>query len=119
MRLSGGRFAVWWAPPVVVLFVVWLGLGGTTWDPQVPISFGGDGLFYLAQSKSTLDHGWWWVNPSLGLPTEYHALVFAQNTNVDQAIVWLVGRFTREVGAAVNVTWLIMLALGSVTTTWG
>lgn len=109
----------WALPPLVVLLFVWQGLGGTARDFHLPVDFVGDTLFYLAQSKATLDHGWWWWNPSIGLPTGYHALAFAQNTNVDQAIVRLVGTFTTEVGFAVNVAWMVMLALSATTARWG
>ena len=112
------KAAVWIAPPVVAMLSAWLALGGTQWSLRVPFFFSGDALFYLAQSKSTLDHGWWWVNPSIGAPLGVHALAFAQNTNVDQAIVRIVGLFTREVGLAVNLAWLIMLGLSAVTSTW-
>jgi phosphoglycerol transferase len=116
---AAGRIAAWVLPPTVVVLVVWLTLGGPKWDSRVPIVASGDALFYLAQTKSTLDHGWWWHNPSLGLPTEYPPLIFGQTTNVDQAVVWIVGRFTRDVGQAINVAWLVILGLGAVTATWG
>src|SRR5262245_57057760 len=119
MRASVRRLAHWLMPPALVLMIVWLGLAGWRGDPRVPVVANGDALFYLDQSKSTLDHGWWWTNPSIGLPEGYVPLVFGQTTNVDQAMVWLVGWFTRDVGLAVNTVWLLMLALASVTTTWG
>jgi hypothetical protein len=106
-------------PPALVVLLVWLAFGGTRRDLRVPVGEAGDALFFLAQAKSTLDHGWWWVNPSLGVPEPYPPLVFGQTTNVDQAIVWLVGRVLHDVGPAINVTWAIMLALGAVTTAWG
>jgi phosphoglycerol transferase len=113
------RLALWAVPPCLVILFVWVGLGGSRWNARTPTAYSGDALFYLAQSKATIDHGWWWENPSIGLPSSYHALVFAQNTNVDQAVVWLVGRFTGDVALAVNVAWILMLALGAVTASWG
>ena len=94
------RAATWVAPPLLAILCAWLTIGGTHWNLRVPFVYSGDALFYLAQSKSTLDHGWWWFNPSIGAPLGVHALAFAQNTNVDQAIVRIVGVFTREVGLA-------------------
>lgn len=119
MPPSAGRLAAWGVPPALVILVVWLTFGGPAWDARVPIAAGGDAAFYLAQSKTTLDHGWWWWNPSLGLPLEYPPLIFGQTTNVDQALVWIAGRFTSEVGLAVNITWIAMLALSAVTASWG
>jgi phosphoglycerol transferase len=104
---------------VLVLLVAWLSLGGVHWRAGVPFAFDGDGLFFLAQSKSTIDHGWWWNNPSLGAPTGLHAVTFAQNGNVDQVIVGITGIFTRDAPLAVNVAWLIMLALSALSATWG
>ena len=116
---AAGRLAAWGVPPALVILVVWLTFGGPAWDARVPIAAGGDATFYLSQSKTTLDHGWWWWNPSLGLPLEYPPLIFGQTTNVDQALVWIVGRFTSDVGLAVNVTWILMLALSALTASWG
>lgn len=110
---------MWGLPPLLVIVIVWLCMGGPAWKMRVPVAFSGDALFYLAQSKSTVEHGWWWFNPSLSAPSGLHALPFAQNTNVDQAIVWIVGLFTSEIGLAVNLAWLAMLALSAVTATWG
>ena len=73
--------ATWCLPPCVVLITVWLGLGGLEWEARAPVAHASDALFYLAQTKSTLDHGWWWWNPSLGAPLGLNALPFAQNTN--------------------------------------
>jgi hypothetical protein len=116
---TAGRLAAWGVPPALVILVVWLTFGGPAWDARVPIAVGGDASFYLSQSKTTLDHGWWWWNPSQGLPLEYPPLIFGQTTNVDQVLVWIVGRFTSDVGLAVNITWIAMLALSAVSAAWG
>src|SRR4029077_7624269 len=79
----------------------------------------GDSLTYVAQIKTTIDHGWWWVNPSLGAPFVFNELLFPSNTNVDQALVWLISRFTREVGLTANLAWILMVALSGCTATYG
>ena len=33
-----------------------------------PLAFSSDTLWYLMQSKGTVDNGWWWWNPRLGAP---------------------------------------------------
>jgi len=109
----------WALPPLVVAAAAWLALGGIRWDVRVPLAYSGDALFYLVQSKSTVVHGWWWNNPSIGAPVGYHALVFAQNANVDQAIVRIVSMFLRDPIAVVNIAWLAMLSLSAVTAAWG
>jgi phosphoglycerol transferase len=37
-------------------------------DLHVPFDYGGDGLIFSMLIKSTLDHGWYLTNPSLGAP---------------------------------------------------
>jgi phosphoglycerol transferase len=54
----------------------------------------------------------------LGAPFTFDALAFPANSNVDQAIVWVVARFVRNAMAAVNVAWMIMVVLSGVTATW-
>jgi phosphoglycerol transferase len=114
-----GVVLAWALPPLVVAAAAWLALGGIRWDLRVPMAYSGDALFYLVQSKSTVVHGWWWNNPSIGAPTGYHALVFAQNTNVDQAIVRIVSMFSRDAVLVVNIAWLVMLSLSALTAVWG
>jgi phosphoglycerol transferase len=38
-------------------------------DLRVPFDYGGDALLYELITKSTLDHGWFWTNPTVGAPT--------------------------------------------------
>jgi phosphoglycerol transferase len=37
-------------------------------DLRVPFDYDGDSLLYSLMIKSTLDHGWFWTNPSVGAP---------------------------------------------------
>jgi phosphoglycerol transferase len=37
-------------------------------DLRVPFDYGGDALLYALVTKSTIEHGWFWTNPSLGAP---------------------------------------------------
>jgi phosphoglycerol transferase len=37
-------------------------------DLRVPFDYSGDALLHALIVKTTLDHGWWWVNPSVGAP---------------------------------------------------
>jgi phosphoglycerol transferase len=113
------RWLLWLFPPVVVVAAIWIALGGWHWNPRAPLVFDGDALFYLAQTKSTVDNGWWWYNPLIGAPLGLHALTFPQNTNVDQVIVWTVSRFTDHIGLVANTSWILMVALSAVTATWG
>lgn len=113
------RWVSWLFPPVLVVIAIWIALGGPSWNPRAPLVFDGDALFYLAQTKSTVDNGWWWNNPLIGAPLGLHALTFPQNTNVDQLIVWTVSRFTSHIGLVANFSWMIMVALSALTASWG
>ena len=112
------RLAAWCVPPCLVLLVMWLSLGGPARDWRIPLSFDGDALFYLEQTRSTIDHGWWWTNPSLAAPFAFQALLFPQNANTDQAIIWVISRFTGDVGLVQNLAFLVFLAIGAVTAYW-
>jgi phosphoglycerol transferase len=112
------RLTAWCLPPCFVFVVSWLALGGSSREWSVPLSFSGDGLFYLAQTRATIDHGWWWTNPSLAAPFVFQALLFPQNTNVDQAIIWLMSRFISEVGLVQNAAFLVFLSAGAISARW-
>jgi phosphoglycerol transferase len=91
-----------------------IALAGWQRDFRVPLSFSNDALVFEMLAKGTLDHGWWWVNPSISAPYEFHSLAFPSNSNVDHLIVWLVSRFTNGIGYCVNFSWMLMLMLAGV-----
>ena len=47
----------------LILMALWVFFQGWQRDVRVPLGFVSDSLWYLAQSKSTVDNGWWWFNP--------------------------------------------------------
>ncbi len=87
-------------------------------DLGVPIGFATDSLWYLMQSKSTVDNGWWWWNPRLGAPFGLDQLAYPANSTVDQALVWLVSRVVPDVMTAVNLTWAAIVVLSGLSATW-
>jgi hypothetical protein len=87
-------------------------------DLGVPLAFTSDTLWYLMQSKSTVDNGWWWWNPRLGMPFGLDEVAYPSNSTVDQALVWLVSRVIPNAIAAVNVTWALMVVLSGLSATW-
>ena len=95
MRLAIGQ-------ALLIAAALYLFLGGWQRDFGVPLGFSSDTLWFLMQSKSTLDNGWWWSNPRLGAPFAFDALAYPSNSNVDQSIVWMVGRFVSQPAAVVN-----------------
>lgn len=101
-----------------IFLFAYLLLGGRARDFHVPLRFGVDSLAYLTQTKTTLENGWWWSNPRLSAPSTFNALLFPSNSTVDQALIGAVGLVTRDLGLTINVSWLLMLALGGVNATW-
>src|SRR5437868_405859 len=93
------------AQAALVFVVLFLWLDGPHRDLRVPFHFSGDALEYLMQVKGTIDHGWWWFNGHVSAPGTFAQVAYPSNTNVDQALVWLVHLFTRDAGLCLNLTW--------------
>jgi phosphoglycerol transferase len=93
--------------------VLFAGLEGWRRDFRVPLHFSSDALEYLMQVKGTLENGWWWVHPRLSAPGVFEQVLFPSSPQVDQAIVWVVGLFTDDVGLAINVSWMVMVVLSA------
>ena len=83
-----------------------------------PLRFSHDSLVYLTQIKTTVENGWWWFNPAIGAPQGFEALLFPSNSNVDQALVWILSWFSRDAMAVANAAWMLMVGLSAVTAFW-
>jgi phosphoglycerol transferase len=114
--LTNGTIALGQA--LFVAASLYLLLGGWHRDLRVPLKFSSDSLWFLMQSKSTVDNGWWWWNSRLGAPFTLDELAYPSNSNVDQLIVWAVSRFVPNAIAAVNIAWAIMVVLSGLSATW-
>jgi hypothetical protein len=110
--------------PVPVLQALLIGgclflfLQGWHRDISVPLAFSSDSLWYLMQSKGTIDNGWWWWNPRVGAPLGLDVIAYPSNSTVDQAILWLVSRVVTNAMAAVNLTWALLVVLSGLSATW-
>ncbi len=102
----------------LIVIALWVLLEGWHRDLRVPLGFVSDSLWYLAQSKSTVDNGWWWWNPRLGAPYGLDEVSFPSNSTVDQGLVWLVSRVVPDAFAAINVTWVVLVVLSGLSATW-
>jgi phosphoglycerol transferase len=102
----------------LIAAALYLFVGGWQRDLGVPLGFSSDTLWFLMQSKSTLDNGWWWSNPRLGAPFAFDALAYPSNSNVDQAIVWMVGRFVSQPAAVVTLAWATTVIASGLTAAW-
>src|SRR5262249_47316687 len=106
------------AQALLIAAALYLLIGGWHRDIRVPLGFSSDSLWFLMQSKSTVDNGWWWSNPRLGAPFGLDALAYPSNSNVVQPIVWAASRFVPDGAAAVNLAWALMVVLSGLSTTW-
>ena len=59
-------------------------------DLENPFAFSSDTIWYLMQSKSTVDNGWWWWNPRLGAPFGLDELAYPPTAR------WIRRRLDRE-----------------------
>jgi hypothetical protein len=103
---------------VLIVIALWVLLEGWHRDIRVPFGFVSDSLWYLAQSKSTIDNGWWWWNPRLGAPHGLDEVSYPSNSTVDQLLVSLVSRVVPDAFAAINVTWVLLVVLSGLSATW-
>jgi phosphoglycerol transferase len=99
----------WLAEAAALLLTLFMVVAGWRRDFHVPLAFSYDALEYLMQVKGTIENGWWWVHPRLSAPGTFAQILYPSNTNVDQAIVWLVHLFTRDPAFVINVSWMIMV----------
>lgn len=83
-------------------------------DLVSPIGFGSDGLYYHALASVVLKEGWWTHSLQLGGPFGAPFVSFPSNSNVDFALVWLAGLFTKSVPQALVFAWTGMLVLGGI-----
>lgn len=106
------------AHALFIAAILYLLLGAWHRDIHVPLTFSSDSLWYLMQSKSTVQGGWWWSNQHLGAPFVLDELAYPSNSNVDQAVVWAISRLVPDALAAVNVTWALLVVVSGITATW-
>ena len=88
------------------------------WNATLGVPFwpGGDGYLVLAQVKGVLDNGWVLNNPALGAPFGQDLHDFAANREIlHVAFVKVLGLFSSNPGAVVNVYFLLSFPLAGLT----
>ena len=85
---------------------------------DTPLAFTVEALSFLAQAKATIDHGWWWTNPSLAAPFSLHAVLLPWGANVDHVLIRLAAFASQDVATVVMISWLAMIALSAVMAAW-
>jgi phosphoglycerol transferase len=78
-------------------------------DLHVPFDYGGDALLYALITKSALDHGWFWTNPSLGAPgrLELHDFPASAHDTVHLLVIKAMSLFSGDWALLFNVYFLL------------
>jgi phosphoglycerol transferase len=78
-------------------------------DLHVPFAYGGDALYNALVVKSTLDHGWWLTNPSLGAPGvfELHDYPFSAHDTVHFLLIKAMSIFSSDWALLFNLYFLL------------
>src|SRR5690606_29782095 len=66
------------------------------WRPGTPFGMRGDEVFIHAQIKTTLETGWFWSNPRLGVPFDMAGYLFPETSVLQLAAVRLIGLVTDD-----------------------
>jgi phosphoglycerol transferase len=86
---------------------------------SIPFTYGGDAFLSLVIIKSIVDHGWYFVNNSIGMPTGQEFYDFPMADNFNLLIIKLISYFSPNSGSVMNVFYLLtfpMTAIASLIT---
>ena len=83
-------------------------------DLHVPFTYFGDGLFTSLAIKGTIEHGWWWFNPSLGAPSGLYFGAFPAMDNTHFILIKAISLFTRKYALTMNLFYLLTFPLTTV-----
>lgn len=85
-------------------------------DLTVPFGYGGDGLYYQVLVKTTLEQGWYFTNPNLGLPGGGQMYDFPAADGLHFLIIKLLAWTGLGSGALVNLYLLLTYPLTTLST---
>ena len=95
---------------------VWvLGLTHLPWD--VPLTYNGDGLFFGAAIKNTIETGWYENNPDIGAPLG-SVLPTSPSRTTRSTYLKALGLATHDWALAYNLTYLLTFPLAALTAAW-
>lgn len=83
-------------------------------DLRIPFTYFGDGVFTSLAIKGTIDHGWWWFNPSLGAPGSLNFGAFPALDNTQFLIIKAISLFTGNYALTLNLFYLLTFPLTTV-----
>ena len=87
-------------------------------DLRVPFTSAGDGAVVSALAKGTVEHGWFEVNPSLGLPGELNMGDYPSADALHYATIKAISLATGNWAAAMNLFFLFTFPLTAVLAFW-
>ncbi len=82
---------------------------------RIPFTYFGDALFTSIAVKGTIDHGWWWFNPTLGAPTGLNFGAFPALDNTQFVVIKAISLITRDPALTLNLFYLLTFPLTTVT----
>ena len=109
----GGEYA--FAVLLCLLILTWV---MRLWDCdlRVPFTYFGDGVWTSLGIKGTIEHGWWWFNPSLGAPAAgLNFGAFPALDNTQFLIIKAISLFTGNYALTLNLFYLLTFPLTTVT----
>ena len=80
-------------------------------DLHIPFFYSGDSIFYSMFIRTTIDHGWYWQNPSLGAPGGMELYDFPGLDNAVAILILLFSIFTRNAMVVLNLFYLLTFPL--------
>ena len=107
----GGEYAL--AVLICLLILTWV---MRLWDCdlRVPFTYFGDGVFTSLGIKGTIDHGWWWFNPSLGAPAGLYFGAFPALDNTQFLVIKAISLITGNHALTLNLFYLLTFPLTTV-----
>jgi hypothetical protein len=108
----GGEYAL--AVVLCLLILTWV---MRLWqcDLRVPFTYFGDAVWTSLAVKGTIDHGWWWFNPSLGAPAGLNFGAFPAMDNTQFLIIRAISLITGNYALTLNLFYLLTFPLTTVT----
>ncbi|HEU4872789.1 MAG TPA: hypothetical protein VFT44_06800 [Pyrinomonadaceae bacterium] len=108
----GGEYAL--AVLLCLLILIWV---MRLWqgDLRVPFTYFGDAVWTSLAIKGTIEHGWWWFNPSLGAPAGLNFGAFPAMDNTQFLIIKAISLITGNYALTLNLFYLLTFPLTTVT----
>ena len=76
-------------------------------DLSIPFSYGQDALFYGVMIKGMIENGWYWQNPSVGLPYGLDFLDFPRTDHLHLVLLKILSLLFPHYGATMNLFFLL------------